>query len=471
VPLSARVVQNGWLMVETVATGSRGGADTFTPHLRHSERSNPTGSTLADQARDALRRHALEPLVPRCVDREYGGFLVDFDDRWQPVGPHEKSLEHATRTTIALALLDRVMPGEGCDRLVRHGCAFLQEVMWDREHGGFFARVDRGGRPLWDGLKHPHAVNYAARAFQLAERYLPAGDGEAWANRALAWLDDVAWDGRHGGYWGTFRRDNVRYAAGTRLPTPSGRDVFGLSPGLKEINTQGDAIEMLTAFVESGAGHRCADRLGVMVSLVADRLIDAHGVMPYAYRPDWRPVPDLLRVGYQFMMARHLALAPGEPRRAAALVARSAQLVDFCLAAARHPRGGFCLAVAADGRTWPATGPSSDLRQWWVQVEAAYTLSLLSQHESIEPEARARYRTAFEEQWAFVRRVFFDERYRGLRELPFDEPRTHGHAWLRRLVGRQPRGPPLKSHPWKDMSHEVGALIALTAERGNPKAR
>jgi transposase len=92
------------------------------------------------------------------------------------------------------------MPGEGCDRLVRHGCAFLQEVMWDREHGGFFARVDRGGRPLWDGLKHPHAVNYAARAFQLAERYLPAGDGEAWANRALAWLDDVAWDGRHGGY-------------------------------------------------------------------------------------------------------------------------------------------------------------------------------------------------------------------------------------------------------------------------------
>ena len=212
--------------------------------------------------------------------------------------------------------------------------------------------------------------------------------GHAWAARALAWLDDVAWDGRHGGYWGSFRRDNERYAAGTRLPTPDGRDIFGLSPGFKEINTQGDAIEMLTSFVERGAGRRCADRLEALTGLVADRLIDSHGVMPYAYRPDWRPVPDLLRVGYQFMMARHLALVPGEQPRMAELVARSCQLVDFCLASARHPGGGFCLAVTADGRSWPATGPSSDLRQWWVQLEALSTFHLLPTTTRSRPRRR-----------------------------------------------------------------------------------
>jgi hypothetical protein len=53
--------------------------------------------SLAEEARDALRRHVLEPLLPRCVDDEHGGFLVDFDHRWGPVGPHEKSLEHATK--------------------------------------------------------------------------------------------------------------------------------------------------------------------------------------------------------------------------------------------------------------------------------------------------------------------------------------------------------------------------------------
>src|SRR5262245_9254454 len=135
-----------------------------------------TPSSIADDARDALRRHVLEPLLPRCADRQYGGFLVDFDDRWNPVGPHDKSLEHAARTTIAFALLDRAMPGQGCGDMVRRGCAFLREAMWDPEHGGFYARVDRSGRPRWDGLKHPHAVNYVARAFRLAEPHLPPGE-------------------------------------------------------------------------------------------------------------------------------------------------------------------------------------------------------------------------------------------------------------------------------------------------------
>src|SRR5258708_17493255 len=107
---------------------------------------------------------------------------------------------------MGLVLVERAVRGEGCDAVVRHGCAFLSEVMWDGEHGGFFARVDRAGRPLWEGLKHPHAANYAARTFLLAAPYLPAGEGDAWAARTLAWLDDVAWDDIQGGYWGAFRR-------------------------------------------------------------------------------------------------------------------------------------------------------------------------------------------------------------------------------------------------------------------------
>ena len=64
----------------------------------------------------ALRRHVLVPLMPRCIDEEYGGFLVDFDDRWRPAGPQDKSLEHAARTTIAFAEIDRAMPGQGYER-------------------------------------------------------------------------------------------------------------------------------------------------------------------------------------------------------------------------------------------------------------------------------------------------------------------------------------------------------------------
>jgi mannose/cellobiose epimerase-like protein (N-acyl-D-glucosamine 2-epimerase family) len=416
---------------------------------------------IAAEARSALRRHVVEPLVPRCVDREYGGFLVDFDERWQPAGPHDKTLEHASRTTLAFALVDRAIPGEGCDRLVRHGCAFLQEVMWDAAHGGFFVKVDRSGRPYWEGLKHPHAVTYAAEAFLLAEPYLPPGEGRLWARRALAWLDDVAWDPTHGGYWGSFRRNNERYPDGARLPTPDGRDVLGLRPGFKEMNTQGDAIEMLTTFVARGLGGPIAERLAWLVGLVVDRLTDSTGVMPYLYRPDWRPVPDVVRVGQQFQMIHRLA-AVAAMRGAPGLVARAREIGDFCLASAHHPSGGFCFAVSGDGRTWPSTGPSTDLRQWWVQLEAARALHTLATHEAIDRDARDLYGRARDEQWVFLRDHFFDTRSGGIRELAAkSNTRWHAHLphWLR---PRPPGSGPLhKTHGWKDPLHEVGTFLAL----------
>ena len=195
-----------------------------------------------------------------------------------------------------------------------------------------------------------------------------------------------------------------------------------------------------------------------------DRLIHPLGVLPYLYLPDWRPVPDLARVGYQFMMARHLLMAAAVINRAAAPVARACELVDFCLASARHPSGGFCFAVTAGGRTWPATGPSSDLRQWWVQIEAVYTLHLLANHESVALESRTRYRQARDAQWAFVRDELFDERQGGIRALPLEPaapwPRRF-ERWVRRLP---PPTPPLKTHGWKDASHEVSTFLALAGE-------
>jgi mannose/cellobiose epimerase-like protein (N-acyl-D-glucosamine 2-epimerase family) len=420
-----------------------------------------TDPQIGEQARDALRRHVLGPLLPRCIDREHGGFLVDFDERWRPAGRQDKSLEHAARTTIVMAQLAEAMPGQGYDDLLCHGCAFLGEAMWDDTHGGFYARVDRSGRPLWDGLKHPHAVTYVARAFLLAEPYLPAGDGRKWLNRALAWLDDVAWDPTHLGYWGSFRRDNERYADGVPLPTPDGRDIFGLVPGFKEINTQGDAIDLLTCLELRNPGSH-AEKLQSLVELVTERLMQPTGVLPYRYWRDWRPAPDLIRVGYQFMMARHLVAAAAVVSAPAAIT-RACELVDFALASAAHPAGGLCFAVTADGRAWPATGQSTDIRQWWVQIEAVQALHLLAEIAGLESSQATRYREARDALWAFVRCNLLDERYGGIRELP-REPKT---AWRRRLGRWLPIAPPqaLKSHCWKDASHEVDTFLKLAGDR------
>jgi mannose/cellobiose epimerase-like protein (N-acyl-D-glucosamine 2-epimerase family) len=412
---------------------------------------------IAAEARAALRRHVLEPLLPRCIDREYGGFLVDFDERWQPAGPHEKTLEHASRTAIAFALMEQAIPGEGCEEIVRHGCVFLRDVMYDSHHGGFFAKVDRAGKPCWDGMKHPHAVTYVAVAFLLAAPYLSPGEGREWARRALEWLDDVAWDPVHGGYWGTFRRDNQRYADGERLPTPHGRDVLGGNPQFKELNTLGDAVEMLTEFVSRGIPGKSAVRLDFLCSLVAGRLVDPAGALPYRYRTDWRPVADLIRVGEQCQLVHRLVDAAAVTG-AGSLIFTAGALADFCLASARHPAGGFCLAVAGDGRTWPSAGPSADSRYWWVQFEAAYAFHVLSTQEGLPPEARARYRAACGKQWRFVRETFFDNRFGGVRELPEDS----NARWRRRLPHWLTRKPAArKTHGWKDPYHEVVTFLAL----------
>jgi hypothetical protein len=70
----------------------------------------------------------LEPLVPRCV--ESTGSTEGFWSTSMIGGgrPGRKTRPSSTRRarTIAFALLDRAIPGEGYDQLVRHGCAFLQ---------------------------------------------------------------------------------------------------------------------------------------------------------------------------------------------------------------------------------------------------------------------------------------------------------------------------------------------------------
>jgi len=415
---------------------------------------------MADQARDVLRRHVMEPLASCCVDEEYGGFLVDFDERWRPVGPHDKSLEHAARSTIVFALLDRVMPNEGCDRLALHGCEFLRQTMWDGDHGGFFARVDRQGRARWDGLKHPHAVTYAVEAFHLCRDLLPPGIGERWVENGLRWLDEVAWDPVHGGYWGSYRADNSPYLEGDHLPSPDGRDPLGWSLGFKEINTQSDALEMLTLLAADKAGARCVPRLEWMTALVKDRLTDTYGVLPYAYRRDWRPAPCMVRVGCQFQTSRRLlSIALGaeiEPE----LVATAIRLVDFCLASARHPAGGFSFAVTADGRRWPDVGPESDVRQWWVQFEAINALHRLAQHELVALQMQAGYLRACNQLWSFVRANYFDEAHGGMRGEPSAARRT---SWSRHMSRRGPAGP-AKTHAWKDAYHETATLVALLSQ-------
>jgi len=67
-----------------------------------------------------------------------------------------------------------------------------------------------------------------------------------------------------------------------------------------------------------------------------------------------------------------------------------------------------CVAVSGDGRTWPTTDSSADLRQWWVQLEALAALNALAVHDEIAGAVYARERDT---QWEFLREHYFDSRF------------------------------------------------------------
>jgi mannose/cellobiose epimerase-like protein (N-acyl-D-glucosamine 2-epimerase family) len=411
-----------------------------------------SGPPTPEEVRAVLDR-CVTPVIERTLDHEHGGFLVDLDATLRPVGPHRKTLEHAGRTTLGLARLHADHPDGGYGPLVRHGCDFLTEAMWDHDHGGFYALVERDGTPAWDGLKHPHGVTYAARALLLAADVLEPGAGREWARRSLAWLDDVAWDPSAGTYAGSFRRDGTPYREGDVVPTEHGSDPLGVPLGFIEMNTASDGIGMLVDLVPAGVADPA--RLDTLVERVV-ATVQPPGVLPYLFHPDWTPAPALVRTGHQFQTVRRLVAAGavlGDRGRAAAVAHR---IGAFGLRAARLPDGSYPTDMGPTGWWWASPEPDPRRCQWWVQLEALDAACLLARQAATDDE-RVHLDWVRTTGWrTFVDR-YVDHDRGGTYELPHA---ATDHVGRRRgRVGDRPGA--AKTHGWKDISHEAAVLTDL----------
>jgi mannose/cellobiose epimerase-like protein (N-acyl-D-glucosamine 2-epimerase family) len=394
----------------------------------------------------AVLDRCVQPVVERLVDERHGGFLVDLDHRLRPTGPHRKTIEHVSRTTLALGRLHAARPDGGYGPLLRHGCRYLIDVMWDHEHGGFYAAVERDGAPCWEGLKHPHGPTYVARAFVLAADVLAPGEAFEWARRSQAWLDDVAWDPVHGGYRGTFRRDGEPYEPGDRVPTDDGMDPIGMPVGHVEVNTIGDAIGTLVDLVPLGLGD--AGRLAELVDLTL-RAVQPPGLLPYLFRPDWTVAPMPARLGHQFQVVRRLVAAGDVLDDGGRATAAAVRLATFALDACRHPGGGYPFEVGPMGWVWSYAGSASDRREWWVQLEAIDAAHVAARRVGDEDE-RARLLAEGAALWRWFVARYVDTERGGLRAEPAPGRRR-----------RDDRAP--KAHRWKDISHETAVLLDLVA--------
>jgi mannobiose 2-epimerase len=384
---------------------------------------------------------------PRTVDRQHGGFLCDFSDRWEATGPHHKMLEYQARQTHSAALGALRSPDNAVLReAALHGFRYLNDVMWDHDQGGWYHMLDRAGNPLESATKHGHGTSYALSA--CARCYELTGNEEclALAKSAVAWLEQHAHDDRHGGYFVFYRRDGTPILSPKDLPSGVSADPISTPIGFKDANTTSDLLKGFADLSRVWPDQLVRTRLEELLRIVRDRLVVGPGTMHMNAHPDWTPLPDVVRYGH-ILRAAHLMLVSsraltGTVDSTTAVVVKS--MVDNMLVVAWDPaKGGFHTA----GGSFPPVdieGKRLFLRtkSWWPQAEGMRALLALAQMYPADP---ADYGGHFVRLWNYVRTYLIDARHGGWFQAGIDE--SPEAKWLP------------KAFPWKDCSHETEALV------------
>lgn len=384
---------------------------------------------------------------PRCLDREHGGFLCDFDHRWKPAGPQRKMLEYQARQTLAAARAAERADGAVLREAAAHGFRYLKDTLWDAWHGGWYHLLDRAGKPLERGSKHGHGTSYAISACVACHRLTGDPESLELAKQAFLWLEAHAHDAEHGGYFVLYEEDGTPILSPDRAAVPGVlRDAIGTPIGYKDANTTSDLLHALGDLYRAWPDELVRRRLEEMLAIVLDRFVVPPGLMHMYLHPNWTPVPDFARYGQALrcvnMMLPSAEALGGEAEQRARRVART--MVDSALRAGwDSKRGGFHLAGSGFGPTYiEDTVVYVRDKCWWPQAEGMRALLRIAR---FDPSASNEYHARFEQLWEYVKRYVIDEKHGGWRHEGLD---TNPEA------GKRP-----KATMWKDSSHEVEALL------------
>jgi mannobiose 2-epimerase len=407
----------------------------------------PTKQTylkLADEMEKHLREQVLAKWYPAAIDRENGGFYSRFREDFSRDTPNHKTIIFQGRMTWTAAQVALRYPdlAEEYKAYARHGVKFLNDVMWDRDEGGFFWGLDEKGQQSreWGAEKHAYGISFGI--YGAAVAYAATKDPAALdlAQRAFLWFDEHAHDAKNGGYHEALGRKGE-----VLLAPHSGRerDLLSTPYGFKSMNSHIHLLEAMTALYEVWPDERVEKRLRELHAVVRDKVAVEPGCLNLYFTPDWRAVPDHDSFGHDVETAYLLIEAatvlgqPDEPKTHR--VGRA--LVDHALRYGwDRKHGGFYDRGFAFA---PAYGLE---KVWWTQAEGLNALMLMHElHGSESP----RYYEAFLQQWQFIVNHQADARHGEWHELVSHD----GVA----QPGRN------KAHIWKAAYHNGRALMNVSA--------
>ncbi len=408
---------------------------------------------LADSIRQSLQTDLLDVWYPRVVDVEHGGYLSDFDENWEPVGPQDKFIVTQARHVWTLARAAEFLPERRGDYLTAaaQGVRFLREKMWDRERGGYESLVTRAGEPRRgsDGFTRGKTAYGNAFALYALAAYAAVSQDTAaleFATEAFAWIDDHMYDPEYGGYFQFVDRDG----------TPRRDGLEGTPP--KDQNSSIHLLEAFTELYDLWPDPVLRNRLEELLVLVRDTMTQNAAYLALFFERDWTPIShrdssesfirtNLGRDHVSFGHDVETAYLMLEATRALGLDSTPTlivgkRMVDHALDHGWDDEvGGFF----DGGYYFDADGPPeivSDSKAWWSQAEGMNTMLVMAR---LFPDDDRDYFGRFETMWSYVQQYLIDHERGG---------------WY---LGGLDRDPELVTAPkagiWKGAYHDGRALM------------
>ena len=411
-------------------------------------------SALRQKVEVILQQELTREWYPRSLDRERGGFHQSFARDWSSSPDRDTFLVYQARLTWTAAAFARYSPAhrDVFNAYARHGIAFLDQVMRDKEFGGFHWILDAKGRldPTLGDEKHAYGIAFVIYAASEVRKV--TGDAQALqvARDAFDWLDKHAHDSKHGGYFEALRRDGTPILGWDEsAPIARRTDRLGLYYGFKTMNVHIHLLEAFSALSRVDQRSVVKARLAELLTVVRDKIAVEPGALNLYLTPDWRAIPAHDSFGHDIETAYLLVEAaealgiPDDTRTWQ--VARS--LVDHALDWGwDEEHGGFY----DKGESFGA--PAWDRKKvWWTEAEGLNALLLMHHKYGSKTD---RYAKAFQKQWDFIEKHQIDPIHGGW----FAETTREGI-----LIGDG-----AKANPWKANYHTSRALINLATDLGRP---
>lgn len=396
---------------------------------------------LDELVREELTRH----WYPRSLEQDRRGFHQNFARDWSPLPDQDRFLVFQSRMTwTAAAFADYSAANrEEFARYALQGVRYLDEVMRDREFGGFHWMLNGEGRVDARLGTEKHVYGLAFVIYSASTAYAVTKDPLALkvARDAFDWVEEHAHDSKHGGYFEALTRE------GTPILTWKAEDPLwkrvdrvGVYYGFKTMNVHIHMLESLAELSRVDSSPLVKQRLDETFRLVRDRIAVAPGALNLYHTRDWRATPAHDSFGHDVETAYLLADAaealgtPQDPKTWE--VTRS--LVDHALDWGWDDRnGGFYDKGEAFGGEAFAKN-----KVWWTQAEGLNALLLMHKQYGSKTD---RYWKAFLKQWDFIEKHMLDP--------------VHGGWYAETTADGNLIGDGRKANPWKANYHTSRAMM------------